>query len=427
MRPSDPVALRVALLHAVALVAACGSVDEGSPQGLGWSKLRCDGDVWTPSGPIAFAIPTAHLVAWGRPRFVSYDTGPCCDTDAEDRTTLELSPPRYEHGTACADAPDPEQCRAELDRRARGYGFDFHSTDGGVVRTWPGGASEALFGLIGSADEAVLRTWAEHWDATCSNTRVRAVGGAWEVAWSGALGICPLQYGWEIWRVTPNGTLAELPDQVVDEPGACIGRRAPGGPSRARCLVSAGATLARHAALEAESVVAFGQLERELRAHGAPTALLAAVRRAARDESRHARQIGALARRYGRTPEPANARLVPIRSLKEIALDNAVEGCVGETIGAAIGLYQAEHAQDAVVAATMRKVARDEVRHAALSWALHHWLCEQLTTEDIEEVEAALTSAWQAPRLGRGDPALGLPDGETARRLAADVRRGLAA
>jgi len=55
-------------------------------------------------------------------------------------------------------------------------------------------------------------------------------------------------------------------------------------------------------------------------------------------------------------------------ALVDVALENAVEGCVRETYGALIATRQAEAASDPVVRRAMRKIAADETAHAALSW-----------------------------------------------------------
>ncbi len=74
----------------------------------------------------------------------------------------------------------------------------------------------------------------------------------------------------------------------------CIGGRAPRGfVPRCDCTASPhAARLAQMAQLEAASVDAFDALHRDLARVGAPRALLAAVRSAARDEVRHARRVG---------------------------------------------------------------------------------------------------------------------------------------
>ncbi len=140
-----------------------------------------------------------------------------------------------------------------------------------------------------------------------------------------------------------------------------------------------GVHFARVACMEAGSVDAFRMLKDELVAHGAPRRLIRATERAIRDERRHVRQTAALARRFGEepvSPRPLTPRTR--RSFEEIVLENAVEGCVRETYSALECVWQAEVATDPVVRATMTRIARDEMRHLALSWAVHAWAIGRL-------------------------------------------------
>jgi hypothetical protein len=140
-----------------------------------------------------------------------------------------------------------------------------------------------------------------------------------------------------------------------------------------------GTHFARVACMEAGSVEAFRNLHDELRAHGAPQRLLRAAARATRDEVRHVRMTSALARRFGEepiAPYPAPHR-VP-RSFEEVALENAIEGCVRETYSALECMWQAHQATDASVRSTMKRIARDEMRHLALSWAVDSWAKSRL-------------------------------------------------
>jgi hypothetical protein len=126
--------------------------------------------------------------------------------------------------------------------------------------------------------------------------------------------------------------------------------------------------------MEAGSVDAFRMLRDELVAHGAPRRLVRAAMRAIRDELRHVRQTSALARRFGEEPVPP--RPCPpraLRSFEDMALENAVEGCVRETYSALECAWQAQAATDPVVRATMARIARDEMRHLELSWAVNAW------------------------------------------------------
>jgi hypothetical protein len=182
--------------------------------------------------------------------------------------------------------------------------------------------------------------------------------------------------------------------------GPCgIGRR-PQGLTAARASFG-GATetarfLAETAYLEAASVGAFERLARELRAHGAPRRLCDASRRAARDEIRHARVTKELAERAGGTVPQARVEPRSVRSLEEIAIENAVEGCVRETFGAAIGMMQAAQAGDLHVRRAMKPIARDEARHAQLAWAVAAWLEKKLDAQGRARVREAQASAVEA-------------------------------
>jgi hypothetical protein len=146
--------------------------------------------------------------------------------------------------------------------------------------------------------------------------------------------------------------------------------------------------------LEAASVKAFHLLARELSAHGAPARLIAAARRSARDEVRHTRLTGALARRYGAAPLRARfSAPAGTRTLAAIARENATEGCVGETYGALVALWQGEHAADLHIARAMREIASDEVRHAELAWAVARWIEPKLSPASKRQVRRARAEA----------------------------------
>jgi hypothetical protein len=148
--------------------------------------------------------------------------------------------------------------------------------------------------------------------------------------------------------------------------------------------------------LEAASVEAFRLLGLELRAHDAPKNLRLRARRAARDELRHTRLTGALARRFGAEPERPRYGTTPrVRSLEAIALENAVEGCARETYGALVGLWQARHARDAEIARALRSIAVDEVRHAELSWDVAGWVEPQLSAKRRSSIAKARLAAFK--------------------------------
>jgi hypothetical protein len=212
-------------------------------------------------------------------------------------------------------------------------------------------------------------------------------------------------------------------------PGVAIGRR-PGGMLAAQVggkhETELGAFFANVAHLEAASIHAFVQLGHELRIHGAGDALLRLTRKAARDEVRHAFQMSRLAKRYGaRVPRPRLQRLrLHARSLLDLARENEIEGCVRETFGAMVALWQAEHAATVELRAVFAQIAHDEIAHAELAWQLRSWLCARFGGQERAELDAVQRTAVAALRgeLASEPPVAwrkvaGVPDATTASRM----------
>lgn len=190
---------------------------------------------------------------------------------------------------------------------------------------------------------------------------------------------------------------------------------------------SAAAWLARAAHLEAASVFAFRLLEEDLAALGAPEDLLSAVRDAAADEVRHAEVMGRLCRARGTEPPAAVVGARAHRPVEAIALENAVEGMVRETFGAALAIHQGRRAADPEVAAALAAIAEDECAHAALSFRVGAFLGGLLDAGAEARIEDAkraaigdLIAEIEAP-LPAGSEALGLPERAVARRMLAMV------
>jgi hypothetical protein len=154
-----------------------------------------------------------------------------------------------------------------------------------------------------------------------------------------------------------------------------------------------GRLLADAAYLEDAAVTAFEILARDLAAHDAPARLVASARRAARDEIRHARSMARLARARGVVAKRAPATRYARRGLERIAIENATEGCVRETYGALVATHQAVHARDPEIRAAMAAIARDETRHAALSWEIDAWVTARLRPAARRRVERARARA----------------------------------
>jgi hypothetical protein len=227
----------------------------------------------------------------------------------------------------------------------------------------------------------------------------------------------------------PDGSVTPL----INCGAGCVGRlhedarRAEDGRC-ARLRGTPGEWLARAAELEGAAVDAFELLAAELEDLGAPADLVQRARDAADDERRHARDVGGLARMYGGRASVQPAPESRTRELRAFAMENALEGCVRETFGAAIALWQAERATDARVRDVMRGVARDELAHAELGWRIDAWVTSLLSTEDRQAVTCARQSAlgaladtWTTPSV----EALGLPSSDEVRVLAGALQREL--
>jgi hypothetical protein len=220
-------------------------------------------------------------------------------------------------------------------------------------------------------------------------------------------------------------------------PQLCTGGRRPRALLAAHCAQAAhpvGRYFAETARLEAASIPAFHVLARELRAHRAPVSLVSAAIRSARDEVRHTRSTASLARRYGADPIRPSFGPTPAEcSLEAIANENAVEGCVRETYGALVALWQAAHATDRVVAAAMGPIAADEIRHAELAWEVAAWAEPRLPRTARRRVEGAKVRAVAelAKEVSKQVPAplvkvAGLPSTETATALLTGLASELA-
>jgi hypothetical protein len=118
-----------------------------------------------------------------------------------------------------------------------------------------------------------------------------------------------------------------------------------------------------------------------------------------------------------------------LRPLYDIALDNAVEGCVNETFAAACGLWQGEHAQLDTFRRVIAHISDEETEHAALSWDIHAWVMPLLSAAEQAQIRAAQAAAVEhlvADFRQEGDPllqqAFGLPTRQQAARLFAQLK-----
>ena len=322
-----------------------------------------------------------------------------------------------EAGTACASATTGA-CREQIQKHPEPLRpthcvqlcveISVVTTAGDEVRRWVGpDAVRTLLGPIDTADEALFLVASEGYDLTCDNaerTTVRRVSDGYAVTATKMTSICaPIVTTRFTLHVSGQGVIREVRrDEIERLENACVGRVPAGLASapRDQGLSALGDWLSRGAHLEAASVTAFERLADELTAHGAPAELVIEARRAAADESRHAAVMGRLARARGGAPVDAEVEPMSRRSLADMALENAVEGCVRETFGALVGAYQAAYAGDAEIASAMSPIASDEARHAALSWKVHVWAMAELAPDQRACIEAAQAEAFAM--LARG-------------------------
>ncbi|TSC25941.1 ferritin-like domain-containing protein [Corallococcus sp. Z5C101001] len=414
--------------------------------------------------PVAPAEPTAPAVPTdlgqysdvecvnGAPAISDLSIEPPADSVQLRAIYLQRKPPtvhvRTTEGAVCATASDPRACESRLDTLEVQEGFprtcgiyvdcgsDFLTmTRGDEAAAFTSAAAvKELLGRIDTPQDAALLAFAAGY-SLCEWTgdrhgKVRLLpDGTFSVI--GTQGY-PCGEGTALTQhvlaITRAGELTEKQRTVLEkgDPLCTIGRR-PVGLQEARagdCEDARGRYFADAARLEAASIHAFLRLREELALHGADTALQDAALLSAEDEVRHTAVTARLALRYGAIPPPPAVAALPLRPLREVLLDNAVEGCVRETYGALLAHHQALHARDPEIREAMLRIAQDETRHAGLSWDIDAWARSKLSLEERSIRREARRRAVEALRAEVAvplDPRLtadaGLPSPEVAETL----------
>ncbi len=258
----------------------------------------------------------------------------------------------------------------------------------------------------------------------CRTYRRKIVGEAAQCPTAPSSTECAQLCGQSVPSCYVSGLTTTYPEVWCGSGCAVDGRRPEGLVAPPRAGDDLGAHFAVMAYHEAAAAHAFAQLARELRAHRAPASLVRALRRAERDEVRHAAIASSLARRFGKEPLVPCVEAIAPRTLLDIALENAREGCGRELLGAAVGLHIAEAALDPVVRAAFAQIATDEVRHAAVSLRMQRWLRARLSAGERARVDAEMRAALHTGSTAGLPPQLSPPsDAEVARLGRAAHRR----
>lgn len=408
----------VSVVLASSAVASCGGLagaaDEAAPTfgdpdaATEDSNLTCDPPLAAYTANLRPAVPVDHVEL--RTQHFERDDG-AATGDAGAKTTALDS----ELGTACANASDQDVCLAALEEARSGHGKGWPARWGGGG--WPDptprqflvftrgdevgvvDSPQALVSFLGQIDtleEARLVLSTASIPLSCKTTPFktgwkRTDDGAWEMVTDGSDCGNTTRLRME---VSPDGVVTQLAREEITTGSVC-GRRPEGLVAAASggAEVSLAAWLAEAAHLEAASVIAFRRLERELRGLGAPRELLVGARRSRADEIRHAREMAALARRFGGEPAPVEVMREAQRTPFAIALENAVEGCVRETYGALVASYQARKATDPELRSVLERIARDEARHAALAHEVASWLEPRLDAGERAAIAKARDAA----------------------------------
>lgn len=315
---------------------------------------------------------------------------------------------RDEDGTACLTALEPATCLAELEAIQLGTcGAYVTTTDGDTVVKWESGEElMAFLGTVDTAQEAILILALNWMNIPCDDLTlggVRAVEDGFEVIGVRVTSTCPETHTRYLMHVASDGAVTELASEAYEinrDECYVVGRRPEGLVSEAREPVGGdmGPYFANVAALEEAAVAAFERMADELTALSAPHELVAGALDAADEERGHVVRVSGLARRFGAEPKRPTIEARRERKLFDIALENAVEGCVRETFGALVGTYQALAASEPAVAGEMAVIATEEVGHAELSWRVGDFLGDLLTVEQRESIGAAQRHAIESLR-----------------------------
>jgi len=141
-----------------------------------------------------------------------------------------------------------------------------------------------------------------------------------------------------------------------------------------------GGYFARAAQEEATAVFSFQEFLAHLHQWDAPDELKDRCQTIIQEEQIHTLMMSALAERHGQESVaiefPDHKHATPF----ELALHNALAGCIEETWSAVLAEYQSQ--KSARYTHIFNKIAKDEASHAQFSWDAHQWLLSLLSEKE---------------------------------------------
>ncbi|MCA9648950.1 MAG: ferritin-like domain-containing protein [Myxococcales bacterium] len=355
-------------------------------------------------------------------------------------------------GTLCGGATDAAACMAAYEALPNASDFSVPSFDIGtgfrslaytrVDEVGSVGTRTRLVDFLGEVDAigeaGLLATLGSNHRINCEAPNQVGESGDGYVVYTRTGGGCGEGDDIEghVVLVHADGTVEIVQTELIEkgEPGCSIGRLPAGLCRRVRVRRRdpVAGFFAEVAQLEAAAVPAFEQLAGELRRHGAPQALVRGAMRSRAEEVRHARVMARVARAYGGRPMVPRVGSVAPRGLLEVARDNAAEGCIRETYGALVAHVQARRARDPRVRRVLAGIARDETRHAALSWSLDGWARARMGATERRRLDRAQADAWarmEVELTAELDPRVhaeaGMPEPDRARAMFDGLRAAL--
>jgi len=138
----------------------------------------------------------------------------------------------------------------------------------------------------------------------------------------------------------------------------------------------------RAALYEHASVASFSKFTLELMALGAPPELIIEASLAQVDEVKHAVDCSSVASSFaGRPISPGlldvEGALTKRTSPRDLMIQTILDGCINETLAAAEAAWLAEQCEIKPIKEILKKIAKDESRHAALGWKTVRWLINE--------------------------------------------------